>query len=173
MAKAVNFGILYGMSYFRLANELRIPGKVAKEFIDNYFTVYSQVKEFIERTIAQAHRDGYVSTILQRRRYIPELRDKNHNVRGNAERMAVNTPIQGSAADMIKLAMISCRRRMISEGLKSRMVLQVHDELVFEVPWGEEEAMKSLVKEEMEGVLKLDVPIVADVHTGLNWNEAH
>lgn len=173
MAKAVNFGVLYGMSYFGLARELHISESKAKEFIDNYFGVYSKVKEFIEEIVAKAHEDGYVTTILNRRRYIPELKDKNHNVRSNSERIAINTPIQGSAADMIKLAMINCQRRLRREGLKSKMVLQVHDELVFEVPLKEEVALKSLVKEEMEGVFKLDVPIVVDVHTGLNWNDAH
>ncbi len=173
MAKAVNFGVLYGMSHFRLSRELQIPDQTAKEFIENYFGVYSSVREFIDKTIAGAQSDGYVTTILNRRRYIPELKDSNHNVRSNAERIAVNTPIQGSAADMIKLAMINCHDRMLREKLVSKMVLQVHDELVFEVPSGEEEAMKSLVKDEMEGVLELDVPIVADVCTGLNWNDAH
>ncbi len=173
MAKAVNFGLLYGMSHFRLARELQISESIAREFIENYFGAYSRVKDFMEETIARAHNDGYVTTILNRRRYIPGLQDKNHNVRSTAERIAINTPIQGSAADMIKLAMINCHRRMNEEGLRAGMVLQVHDELVFELPLEEEETMKALVKEEMEGVFELNVPIVVDVHTGLNWNDAH
>jgi DNA polymerase-1 len=173
MAKAVNFGIIYGISPFGLSRDLGISKDKAKEYIDNYFSRHKGVRDFIDTTLKEAHEKGYVTTLLQRRRYLPDLKSKNRQAKEFAERTAINTPIQGSAADMIKVAMINIHRRLKSEGRKTKMLIQVHDELVFEVPENEIEQIKKLVKDEMEGVMKLSVPIVAEIHTGKNWNEAH
>ncbi|MBU2548477.1 MAG: DNA polymerase I [Proteobacteria bacterium] len=172
-AKAVNFGIVYGLQAFGLAKQLGIERKAAQEYIDRYFKRYAGVKDFIDLTLDQARRDGFVTTLLGRRRLLPELGSKNYQVRSMAERMAVNTPIQGSAADLIKLAMLAVHRTIRREGLDTRMLLQVHDELVFEVPQDELETIKDMVKREMEGVYNLDVPLVVDVNHGPNWAEAH
>ncbi|MBI3815473.1 MAG: DNA polymerase I, partial [Nitrospinae bacterium] len=173
MAKAVNFGIIYGISPFGLSKDLGISTESAKGFIDNYFIRYKGVKEYIERNLKEAYEKGYVTTILRRRRYLPDLKSSSRQTREFGERTAVNTVIQGSAADMIKAAMINIHRRLKAEGRKAKMIIQVHDELVFEAPEGEIESIEKLVKEEMEGVMKLSVPIVAEIHTGKNWNEAH
>jgi len=173
VAKAVNFGIIYGISPFGLSKQLNISQKDAKEYIEGYFLKYPKVKEYIEDTIKKAYDKGYTTTILNRRRYIPELESKNKNVREFGERTAMNTPIQGSAADLIKVAMINIHHMMMKKSLKSKMILQVHDELVFEVLKDEMEAIKSLVKNEMEGVMEMKVPISVDINTGKNWNEAH
>ncbi len=173
MAKAVNFGIVYGISPFGLSRDLNISTEEAKGFIDNYFLRYKGVKEYIALNLKWAYEKGYVATILQRRRYLPDLKSSSRQTKEFGERTAINTVIQGSAADMIKAAMINIHRRLKNEGLKTKMIIQVHDELVFEAPEDEIERIKKLVKDEMEGVMKLSVPIVAEIHTGINWNEAH
>jgi DNA polymerase-1 len=172
-AKAVNFGIIYGISAFGLAQDIGVSNTEAKRYIDSYFARYPQVREFLDRTIQTAKTNGYVTTLFGRRRFIPELASSVAAVRNFGERMAVNTPIQGTAADLIKLAMINIQRRLTREHMRSKMILQVHDELVFEVPDQEIAAMKELVREEMEGVLTLAVPVKVDVGTGKNWDEAH
>ena len=171
-AKTVNFGIVYGMSPYGLSSDLGIPVDEAKAYIDNYFVHYKGVKEFINKTISEAKEKGYVTTMLNRKRYIPELVSANGATRNFGERMAVNTPIQGSAADLIKMAMINIDKRLDKERLKSMMILQVHDELVFETPESELEIIKELVKKEMENVMPMSVPIKVDIGTGKNWSEA-
>ena len=172
-AKAINFGIVYGLGPFGLAKQLGIEQKQAKAYIEQYFKRYSGVKEFIDGTLEEARKTGMVITMLGRRRRLPELNSKNYQARSMAERMAVNTPIQGSAADVIKLAMLAVQSRLLKEKLASKMTLQVHDELVFEVPENELDTMYALVKEEMEGVMSLAVPLIVDVSHGSNWAEAH
>jgi DNA polymerase-1 len=172
-AKAVNFGIIYGISAFGLAQDIGVSNAEAKRYIDSYFGRYPGVREFIDKTIEDAKTTGYVSTLLGRRRFIPELASSAAPVRSFGERMAINTPIQGTAADLIKLAMIRIQKRLARQQLRSHMILQVHDELVFEVPDKEIDRMKALVKEEMEGVLTLSVPIRVDMGIGKNWDEAH
>lgn len=171
-AKAVNFGIVYGISDYGLSQNLHITRKEAAAFIEQYFNVFKGVRKFMDDIVAKAKRDGYVSTLLHRRRFLPDINASNFNRRSFAERTAMNTPIQGSAADIIKLAMVKCAERMKAEGLKSRMLLQVHDELVFEVAPDELERMKSLVPDVMEHALQLDVPLKADVSVGKDWYEA-
>ena len=173
IAKTANFGIMYGISAFGLAQRLRIPRSDAKQIIDDYFRHFPSISYFIEDTLASARENGYVETIFGRRRYIPDINSHNATVRALAERNAVNAPIQGTAADIIKMAMINVDRRMTSEGLQSRMVLQIHDELLFDAVPGEVEGLKSLVVEEMENVTKLSVPLTVDCHEGKNWLEAH
>jgi len=172
-AKAVNFGIIYGISAFGLAQDIGVSNAEAKRYIDNYFARYPRVREFIDHTITEAKKNGYVSTLFGRRRFIPELASSSVAVRNFGERMAINTPIQGTAADLIKLAMINIQKRLSRKDLRSQMILQVHDELVFEVPDREIDKMKTLVREEMEGVLTLSVPIRVDMGMGKNWDEAH
>ncbi len=169
-AKAVNFGIVYGISAFGLAAQLGIPQAEAKAYIDRYFARYQGVKAFIERTLAQTRREGYVRTMFGRVRPIPDIESRNPNQRGFAERTAINTPLQGTAADLIKLAMISLDRKLTGRKLKTRMVLQVHDELLFEVPLEEKDEAAALVRAEMEGVVKLNVPLIADLSFGPNWS---
>ncbi|SDX16079.1 DNA polymerase I [Paenibacillus sp. CF384] len=171
-AKAVNFGIVYGISDFGLSNNLNIARKDAAKFIEQYFEVFHGVRAYMDNIVAQARADGFVTTLLERRRYLPEIKASNFNLRSFAERTAMNTPIQGTAADIIKLAMVNMDKELRDRGLRSRMLLQVHDELVFEVPAEELELMKTLVPEVMEGALKLDVPLKADVSFGDNWYEA-
>ncbi|RNB83861.1 DNA polymerase I [Brevibacillus nitrificans] len=171
-AKAVNFGIVYGISDYGLSQNLNITRKEAGDFIERYFSVFSGVKHWMEEIVKQAKQDGFVTTLLNRRRYLPDIRSSNFNLRSFAERTAMNTPIQGTAADVIKLAMIRMQDSLQEKGLKSRMLLQVHDELVFEVPQDELEIMKQLVPEVMESALKLDVPLKVDVNFGHTWYEA-
>lgn len=173
IAKAINFGIIYGMGSRKLSEELGIDHKTAKDYIDAYYDRYKGVAEYRERTIASARESGYVTTLFNRRRYLPDINHRNRIIRSEAERMAVNTPIQGTAADLIKMAMIRIHERLGRENLRTRMLLQVHDELVFEVPESEIQAVRSLVKEEMEGVYRLDIPLKADIKIGKNWDEAH
>jgi DNA polymerase I len=168
-AKAVNFGIIYGISDYGLSMNLRISREEAKTYIDNYFARYPKVKEYMDQTIAAARDKGYVTTIFHRRRYLPDLHSRNFNVRSFAERTAMNTPIQGSAADIIKMAMVRVQNRLETEKRKARMLLQVHDELIFEVPQDEVAAVTRLVKEEMENAFPLDVPLQVDIGTGPNW----
>jgi DNA polymerase-1 len=170
-AKAVNFGIVYGISAFGLAAQLGIPQAEARAYIDRYFARYQGVQAFIEKTLAQTRKDGFVRTMFGRLRPIPDIESRNPNQRGFAERTAVNTPLQGTAADLIKLAMISIDRKLIERNLKTRMVLQVHDELLFEVPHEEVEEIRTLVRAEMEGVVQLSIPLVADLAFGPNWRD--
>ena len=170
-AKAVNFGIVYGISPFGLAAQLGIPQAEAKAYIDRYFARYEGVRAFIESTLEQVRRDGYVRTLFGRMRPIPDMESRNPNQRGFAERTAINTPLQGTAADLIKLAMIAIDRKLAMQKMKSRMILQVHDELIFEVPADEKTELESIVRAEMEGVIRLRVPLVADVGFGPNWRD--
>jgi len=172
-AKAVNFGIIYGISAFGLAQDIGVSNAEAKRYIDNYFSRYPGVRDFIDRTIEQAKTTGFVTTLFDRRRFIPELSSSAAAVRSFGERMAVNTPIQGTAADLIKIAMIRISEKLKRKNLASTMILQVHDELVFEVPDNEIEVMKQFVRSEMEGVVTLSVPILVDLGVGKNWDEAH
>ncbi|MEK6571352.1 MAG: DNA polymerase I, partial [Bacteroidota bacterium] len=172
-AKEVNFGIMYGIGPFGLSSRLDISQAEAKEIIARYFERFPKVNQYIFDTIAQARHDGYVTTLLGRRRYLPEINSRNQTVRQNAERQAINMPIQGTAADMIKLAMIQIRRGIREAGFKSKMILQVHDELVFEVAKKEVERTKKLVVEKMQCALPLDVPIEVEVGMGKNWYDAH
>ncbi len=170
-AKAVNFGIVYGLSAFGLSQQIGIDTKEAKLFIDAYFEKYSGVRAFIDRTLDEARRDMKVTTLFGRVRPIPDIHSKNFNLRGFAERTAVNTPLQGTAADLIKLAMIRIDQELRERKLKSRMLLQVHDELVFEVPEEEIDTMKTLVADRMENVHALKVPLKVDVGVGKNWRD--
>jgi DNA polymerase-1 len=172
-AKAVNFGIIYGQTPFGLSQALNISKTEAKEIIDQYFEKYPRIKEYMDKMIAFARENGYVETVLGRRRYLRDINSGNSVVRGFAERNAINSPIQGSAADIIKLAMINIFHKIQEEKLKSSMILQVHDELVFEVEDEELVTMKKLVKHEMENAYQLKVPLVVDVGVGKNWLEAH
>ncbi|MNN21125.1 DNA polymerase I [compost metagenome] len=171
-AKAVNFGIVYGISDYGLSQNLNITRKEAAKFIDQYFEVFQGVRKYMDDIVKEAKRDGYVKTLLERRRYLPEINASNFNLRSFAERTAMNTPIQGTAADIIKLAMVLMNDTLREHKLKSRMLLQVHDELVFEVPEDELEIMTKLVPETMEKALPLSVPLKAEVSSGLNWYEA-
>ncbi|MGB9406993.1 MAG: DNA polymerase I [Terracidiphilus sp.] len=170
-AKAVNFGIVYGISPFGLAAQLGIPQTEARAYIERYFARYSGVQAFIEKTLAETRKTGSVRTLFGRVRPIPDIESRNPNQRGFAERTAINTPLQGTAADLIKLAMISIDRKLTERRLKTRMVLQVHDELLFEVPANESAEVEALVRVEMEGVIKLSVPLVADLAFGPNWRD--
>ncbi|HUX44593.1 MAG TPA: DNA polymerase I [Terracidiphilus sp.] len=170
-AKAVNFGIVYGISAFGLAAQLGIPQSDAREYIERYFARYQGVRSFIDKTLEATRREGRVRTMFGRVRPIPDIESRNPNQRGFAERTAINTPLQGTAADLIKLAMIALDRKLTERGMNSRMILQVHDELLFEVPADEKAAMQSLVQSEMEGVVQLDVPLVADLAFGANWRD--
>jgi len=172
-AKVINFGVLYGMSAFGLAKELGITQKLAQVYIDSYFQKYAKVREYLDGLLAQARREGYVTTLLNRRRYLPEINSPQAAVRQFAERMAINAPIQGTAADLIKMAMVRISRRLTEEGLSAATIMQVHDELVFESPVSEREVLIALVRKEMEGVLKLDVPLRVEIAAGGNWDEAH
>src|SRR5207247_678377 len=170
-AKVVNFGIVYGLSAFGLSQNLGIEPSEARKFIDAYFEKYSGVQAFIDTTLEQARRDGKVRTLFGRIRPIPDINSKNTNQRGFAERTAVNTPLQGTAEDLIKLAMIRIDNEIQKRRLQSRMTLQVHDELVFEVPEGEVEGMKQLVREQMENVHELEVPLLVEIGVGANWRD--
>ncbi|REE78882.1 DNA polymerase I [Paenibacillus taihuensis] len=171
-AKAVNFGIVYGISDFGLSNNLNITRDEAARFKEQYFAAFQGVRAYMDNIVVQARENGYVTTLLDRRRYLPDIHASNFNIRSFAERTAMNTPIQGTAADIIKLAMVNMDKEIRARGLRSRMLLQVHDELVFEVPQEELELMKTLVPQVMASALKLDVPLRADVSYGDNWYEA-
>src|SRR6185369_10447296 len=170
-AKVVNFGIVYGLSPFGLSQQLGIEPSEAKQFIQAYFDRYSGVQRFIDRTLNEARREGRVKTLFGRVRPIPDINSKNSNQRGFAERTAVNTPLQGTAADLIKLAMIQIDKEMHERKMRSRMTLQVHDELVFDVLESEVDAVKTLVREHMENVHKLDVPLLVEMGVGKNWRD--
>ena len=172
-AKTANFGIIYGISSFGLSERLTIGRKEAKDLIDGYFNSYPGVKVYMDESIKKARETGYVTTMFGRRRYLPDIHSRNQVVRGNAERNAINAPIQGSAADIIKIAMVRINDRMKSERYKSKMILQVHDELIFEVEMSELEKLKEMVLYEMSNAVKLDVPLKVDWGTGKSWFEAH
>ena len=172
IAKTVNFGILYGISSFGLSEDLKIDVASAKEFLNNYLNTYQGIKEYMEKEKEEAYQKGYVTTIMNRRRKIDELKSSNYMVRSSGERMALNTPIQGSAADILKKAMVELYRAMQEKKLKSKILIQVHDELVFNIYNDELEIMKELVKEKMEKVVKLSVPLKVDIETGNDWYEA-
>jgi len=173
IAKAINFGIIYGMGYRKLSDELGIDEKTAKEYIDSYYDRYKGVGRYRENVINMALEKGYVTTLFNRKRYLPEIRSENNRIRSEAERIAINTPIQGTAADLIKKAMINIHSRLKTEGFKTRMLLQVHDELLFEVPEEEIGMIMPIIKREMEEVYTLDVPLKVDINFGKNWGEAH
>jgi DNA polymerase-1 len=172
-AKTVNFGIIYGISAFGLSERLNIPRKEAAEIIHNYFQRYPGIRQYMEQCITKAKRDGFVETMMKRRRYLRDINSGNATVRGFAERNAINAPIQGTAADMIKIAMIRIHDEIERHQLRSRMILQVHDELVFDVHQDELEMMKTLVREGMQNALPLDVPVLAEMNWGRDWMEAH
>ncbi len=172
-AKAINFGVIYGMGARALARQIGVKVKEASAFIETYFETYPGVKTFIEQTHEQAHRDGYVETLLGRRRLLPDIDSANNRIRSFQERVAVNTPIQGTAADLIKLAMMRISDELRATGSSALLLLQVHDELVLEVPESELAATKELVRAGMEGAMELNVPLLVDMHSGENWAEAH
>ena len=172
-AKVANFGIIYGISAFGLSQRMGLSRKDSKEFIETYFATYPGIKEYMEKTIAQGREQGYVETIFGRKRYLPDINSRNANLRSFNERNAINAPLQGSAADIIKIAMINLHRRMQEMRLKSRLILQVHDELVLDVVPEELELLSGLVKETMESVVELKVPLIAECGYGKNWLEAH
>ena len=171
-AKAVNFGIVYGISRFALAEDIGVSRKEADEYMNRYFERYSGVRRYMDSIVEQAKRNGFVSTILGRRRYLPELQSPVYNIRAFGERVALNAPIQGASADLIKLAMIHVFRRLKRENLRSKLILQIHDELVIESPKEETDAVRKLLKEEMEQVQSLAVPLIAEVGVGPDWASA-
>lgn len=171
-AKAVNFGIIYGISEFGLSKNINIPIATAKEYIQKYFDTYSAVKEYMNKNVEYAYDHGYVSTLTGRKRVIPELNSTNFNARQFGERAAMNMPLQGSSADIIKIAMINVSRTLKENGLKAKLILQVHDELVLEAPENEVEIASQILKHEMENAVKLSVPLTVDLHTGKNWYDA-
>jgi DNA polymerase-1 len=173
VAKTVNFGIIYGMGAYGLAGGLKISQRDAKSYIDGYFRRYKKVKEFIDKTVARARKEGFVTTPMGRRRYLPEIRSDNRQRREMAERVAVNTPIQGYAAEIIKIAMIRIHEELMKRSLRTRMILQVHDELIFEVPEPEGEEVRSLVRTRMERAVELSVPLKVEMHSGNNWADVH
>ena len=171
-AKAVNFGIVYGISDFSLSQDIGVTRAEAREYMEKYFEKYSGVHAYMTRVVEQAKENGWVSTLMGRRRWLPELKSSNFNLRSFGERVALNMPIQGTAADIIKLAMIKVRDKLLSEGLEARLVLQVHDELIVECPEGETERVKALLEGEMEHVVELALPLTAEAHAGRSWAEA-
>ena len=172
-AKTANFGIIYGISAFGLSQRLEIPRKEAKEIIDGYFASYPGVKKYMDNVVEKAKEEGFVSTIFGRRRYLNDIASHNAIARGLAERNAVNAPIQGSAADIMKIAMINVHRRFAAEGIRSRVILQVHDELVVDMLRSEQERVTAIVTECMESAAQLKVRLIADAGVGGNWLEAH
>lgn len=170
-AKAVNFGIVYGISDYGLSRDLNISRKEAKSYIENYLDSYPNISKYMDQIIVDAKDKGYVETIFHRRRYVPELNSKNFAIRSFGERIALNTPIQGSAADIIKVAMVKVYRRLLEEGLKSKIILQIHDELIIETLDEEADKVKKILKEEMEGAVKLDVDLLVDIDEGKTWYE--
>lgn len=172
-AKAVNFGIVYGISAFSLAQDIGVWPSEAKTYMDAYMEKYHGVRDYMKNIVAQAREDGYVSTLFGRRRELPELKSSNFNMRSFGERVALNMPIQGTAADIIKLAMVNVQKRLSAEGMKSRLILQVHDELIVECPEGEADKAAEILRQEMENAVSLAVPLTVDVHAGHSWAEAH
>jgi DNA polymerase-1 len=172
-AKAVNFGIIYGQSAFGLSQNLGISRKEAAEIIDQYFSQYTGIRKYMGEVIEFAKENGYVETILKRRRYLRDINSANMTVRGFAERNAINAPIQGSAADLIKIAMINIQKDIEERGLEGKMIMQVHDELVFDVPNQEISVFKEIIEDRMKNAIELQVPIEVEIGEGKNWLEAH
>ncbi|MDC1235927.1 DNA polymerase, partial [Flavobacteriaceae bacterium] len=172
-AKTVNFGIIYGVSPFGLSQQTNLNRSEAKELIETYYATYPKLRSYMQDQVDFARDNGYVSTVLGRRRYLKDINSQNAIVRGAAERNAVNAPIQGSAADIIKLAMIAIQNRLENKNWKSKMLLQVHDELVFDVPKEEINTLQEMVKKEMENAFEINVPLIVDIGIGNNWLEAH
>jgi DNA polymerase I len=170
-AKVINFGIIYGMSAFGLAKQLGIGNRLSQEFIQRYFGKYNKVRDYLDATLSEARERGWVTTLMGRRRQIPNINSHNRIVRQEAERAAINTPLQGSAADIIKKAMLEIEGLLENAGLSGRMLLQLHDELLFEVPQGELPATAKVVRQVMEGVVNLTAPLVVDLRAGANWAE--
>ena len=168
-AKAVNFGIVYGISAFSLSQDIGVTVAEAKEYMERYFATYTGVRQYMEQVVSQARERGYVETLWHRRRALPELKSSNFNMRSFGERVALNMPIQGTAADIIKLAMVRVHRRLAAEGLEARLIMQVHDELIVECPEAEASRVERLLQQEMQGVAELSVPLLAEAHTGHNW----
>ncbi|MFP4644531.1 MAG: DNA polymerase I [Spirochaetales bacterium] len=173
IAKTINFGVMYGMSAFRLSRELKIPRSDADHFIQRYFATYSRIKTFVDECVEKAKRSGYTETLLGRRRALPELRSRNRAERQGAERIAVNTPIQGTAADIVKRAMIAVDRRLRASGLSARLILQVHDELMVECPLAEEQSVRSILEAEMPTAVTLDLPLKVSIESGASWGDFH
>ena len=171
-AKAVNFGIVYGISSFGLSQDLSISRKEAAQYIENYFQTYPGIKTFLDHSVAHAKEEGYVVTLYGRRRPVPELKSSNFMQRSFGERVAMNAPIQGAAADIMKIAMIGVNRELKKNKLRSRLILQVHDELLIEAHKDEVEIVKDILKTQMEQAAELNVPLIVDMHTGMNWYEA-
>ena len=172
-AKAVNFGIVYGISAYSLSQDIGVWPSEAKAYMDAYMEKYHGVRDYMKRIVEQAREQGYVTTLYGRRRYLPELKSSNFNMRSFGERVALNMPIQGTAADIIKLAMVNVHRRLEKEDLRAKLILQVHDELIVECPENEREAVSAILREEMEQVAALRVPLVAEANSGKSWAEAH
>jgi DNA polymerase-1 len=172
-AKVINFGIIYGMSSFGLAKELGVSQRDAQQYIDDYFAKHQGVKAYMDRVQEEAREMGFVKTLFGRIRYIPEINNHDNNIRQLGERTAMNTPIQGTAADIIKMAMVNIHTKIINKGLSSGLIMQIHDELVFEVPHSEVEVMERLIREEMEQVVSLSVPLKVSLGKGRSWAEAH
>ena len=171
-AKAVNFGIVYGISAFSLSQDIGVSVAEAKAYMDAYFATFPGVRKYMGQVVEQAKETGYVETIFHRRRDLPELKSSNFNLRSFGERVALNMPIQGTAADVMKLAMVAVWKRLRAEKLRARLVLQVHDELIVECPEAEAEQVAKLLEKEMENVVHLSVPLTAEAHWGQNWLEA-
>ena len=171
-AKAVNFGIVYGISAFSLSQDIGVSVAEAKAYMEAYFATFPGVRQYMTDVVEKAKETGYVETLLHRRRELPELKSSNFNMRAFGERVALNMPVQGTAADVMKLAMVAVWKRLRQEGLQARLVLQVHDELIVECPEAEAELVKRLLTEEMERVTTLAVPLTAEAHCGRNWLEA-
>ena len=171
-AKAVNFGIVYGLSEFSLAEDIGVTRYQAKEYIESYLENYTGVRAYMKDIVERAHRDGYVTTLMGRRRNLPELKAKNFNIRSFGERVALNAPIQGTAADIIKIAMLRVDRVLKEEGLQAKLVLQVHDELIVEAPESEADKVAELLTREMEAAYELSIPLVAEASIGANWYDA-
>ena len=171
-AKAVNFGIVYGQQAYGLSQSLHISMAEARDMIDRYYEAYPGVRTFLDNVVARAKQTGYAETMYGRRRHIPELKAKNPQLRGFGERTAMNHPMQGSAADIIKMAMNEVQRRLLAEDFEAQLMIQVHDELDFSVPAGEVERLAAMVKEVMEGVVELKVPLIAEASTGITWADA-
>ena len=173
IAKTVNFGVVYGISPYGLSEALYISPREAGQYIDQYFAKHAGVRTYMEKTVAGAKLAGYVITLLGRKRPVPDINSTNSNIRQQAERLAINSPIQGTAADLIKIAMINIHNRLQREKLKTRMVLQIHDELLCEAPKDEADIVKDIIRYEMENALSLSVPLKVEIGIGKNWSEAH
>ena len=171
-AKAVNFGIVYGISPFSLSHDLGVSMAEAKAYMERYFETYSTLRQYMDDVVAHAEQDGYVQTLMHRRRALPELKSSNRNLREFGKRVALNMPVQGTAADIMKVAMLRVHRRLTEEGLRARLLMQVHDELIVECPADEQERVRQLLTDEMEHAAALSVPLTVDAHCGKNWLEA-